>query len=190
MDLSPPPSMGPRRIAGADDVDRRGLRAACVTQRSSDHRRWGATGAGFAGIFKSVAPSTLCHLHLSDVDKSGDSPMAWRMLAWRSIPRTWSAIVACAGRGRESLAEEGYPMSKAIRAASLVGVALALLVLGGCENNEANVQGVGVTPPGAAATSEEGAKVPLPEKKKPPAGYGSQQGYGGRDPSRAGAPRR
>jgi hypothetical protein len=69
-------------------------------------------------------------------------------------------------------------MNRLIRGATLGGVGLALLVLGGCENNEANVQGKGVTPPGAAATSAEGGKVPIPPKKAPPNGYGTQQGYG------------
>ena len=58
-------------------------------------------------------------------------------------------------------------MNRAIRGATLGTVSLALIVLAGCENNEANVKGTGVTPPGAAATSEDGAKVAPPPKTKP-----------------------
>ncbi len=72
-------------------------------------------------------------------------------------------------------------MNRAIRGATLGGVGLALLVLGGCENNEASVKGTGVTPPGAAATSEEGAnvKVAPPKSQPPPADY-KASGYGGK----------
>jgi hypothetical protein len=72
-------------------------------------------------------------------------------------------------------------MIRAIRGVALGTVSLALIVLAGCENNEASVKGTGVTPPGAAATSEEGAKVKLPPVKSqpPPAGYGDK-GYGGK----------
>jgi hypothetical protein len=80
-------------------------------------------------------------------------------------------------------------MNRAIRGAALGGVGLALLVLGGCENNEANVTGTGVTPPGAAATSEEGAKVPIPKKTAPPPGYGGT-GYGGKAARGGAAPKR
>jgi hypothetical protein len=81
-------------------------------------------------------------------------------------------------------------MNRAIRGAALGGVGLALLVLGGCENNEGNVKGTGVTPPGAAATSEEGAKVAVPQKTAPPPGY-MNQGYGAKAKGGGGvAPRR
>jgi hypothetical protein len=73
-------------------------------------------------------------------------------------------------------------MNRLIHGATLGTVGLALIVLAGCENNEANVKGTGVTPPGAAATSEAGATfAPLPKTKSlPPAGYGaSAKGYGG-----------
>ncbi len=70
-------------------------------------------------------------------------------------------------------------MNRAIRGATLGAVGVVLVVLAGCENNEANVKGTGVTPPGAAATSEEGTKVQTPPiTKKAPEGYGAK-GYPG-----------
>jgi hypothetical protein len=69
-------------------------------------------------------------------------------------------------------------MNRAMRGVTLGAVALALIVWAGCENNEANVKGKGVTPPGAAETSEAGATVKAPPKTAPPKGYGGT-GYGG-----------
>jgi hypothetical protein len=63
-------------------------------------------------------------------------------------------------------------MNRSIRSVILGSVGLALLVLAGCENNEARVTGTGVTPPGAGASSEDGGKVKVPETSAPPAGYG------------------
>ncbi len=76
-------------------------------------------------------------------------------------------------------------MNSAIRGVVLVTVGVALLGLAGCENNEASVKGVGVTPPGAAATSEESAKVKREPMKGPPPAYNT--GYG---PQKKGPPKR
>jgi len=63
-------------------------------------------------------------------------------------------------------------MKSSIRGVILGVAGLALSGLAGCEDNEANVKGTGVTPPGAAATSEDGGKIKPPEKKAPiPSGY-------------------
>jgi hypothetical protein len=66
----------------------------------------------------------------------------------------------------------------------IVGTAgLALLMLAGCENNEANVTGKGVTPAGAAATSEAAGQLKAPGKATPPPGYADGKGrYGPRRP--------
>jgi len=75
-------------------------------------------------------------------------------------------------------------MKASIRGVILGTAGWALLGLVGCENNEANVKGTGVTPPGAAATSEEGAKVKVEAVKKvAPSGYPSGPGYGPRKPT-------
>jgi hypothetical protein len=59
----------------------------------------------------------------------------------------------------------------------IVGTAgLALVMLAGCENNEANVQGTGVTPPTAAATSEAAGQLKAPGKGSPPGGYADGTG--------------
>jgi hypothetical protein len=52
----------------------------------------------------------------------------------------------------------------------------ALVGLVGCENNEARVTGTGVTPPGAAATSEDSAKVKIEPTRTAPPGYGPAMG--------------
>jgi hypothetical protein len=67
-------------------------------------------------------------------------------------------------------------MKSSIRGAILGSAGVALLGLAGCENNEASIKNDGVTPPGAAATSEEGAKVKVAPRTKPPEGYNT--GYG------------
>ena len=67
-------------------------------------------------------------------------------------------------------------MKCSIRGAILGSAGVALLGLAGCENNEASIKNDGVTPPGAAATSEEGAKVKVAPRMKPPDGYNT--GYG------------
>lgn len=66
-------------------------------------------------------------------------------------------------------------MKSSIRGVILGTAGWALLGLVGCENNEANVTGTGVTPPGAAATSEDGLKVKV-QPQKAPAGYGPAMG--------------
>jgi hypothetical protein len=78
-------------------------------------------------------------------------------------------------------------MNRQIRGAVLGGIGLGLMALVGCENNEANVKGQGVTPPGAAATSDAGAKVAPPTKANsaPPKGYMDGGGsYNKKDGSR------
>jgi len=44
---------------------------------------------------------------------------------------------------------------------------LACLLLAGCENNEARVDGGGVTPSGASADSNDGLKVKVQNKSNP-----------------------
>jgi len=57
-------------------------------------------------------------------------------------------------------------MKSTILSALLVTTATILLGLSGCgENNEARVAGGGVTPAGAATSSEDGFKVPTAKKE-------------------------
>jgi hypothetical protein len=66
-------------------------------------------------------------------------------------------------------------MKSSIRVAILGSVGLALAGLAGCENNEARVQGGGVTPPGAVTTSDDAAKIKLAPPSIPK-GYGPGMG--------------
>ena len=60
-------------------------------------------------------------------------------------------------------------MKSTIRSVLLGTTSVILLGLSGCgENNEARIEGGGVTPPNAATTSEEALKAPKPEMKKSP----------------------
>jgi hypothetical protein len=66
-------------------------------------------------------------------------------------------------------------MKSSIRGVIFGAVGLALLVLAGCENNEASVKGGGTVAPGTATTSDEAAKV-KPVAPSAPTGYGPAQG--------------
>jgi hypothetical protein len=64
-------------------------------------------------------------------------------------------------------------MKDLMRGTILGVVTLTLLTLGGCgENNEARIEQQGITPPGAAATSEDGLKVKVEVKTTNPYGVG------------------
>ncbi len=66
-------------------------------------------------------------------------------------------------------------MKSSIRGVIFGTVGLALLVLAGCENNEARVQGTGTVAPGTAASSDDAGKV-KPVGPATPSGYGPAMG--------------
>ena len=66
-------------------------------------------------------------------------------------------------------------MKSSIHVAILATVGLSLAGLTGCENNEARVQGTGVTPPNAVSSSDDAGKIQAPPAKAP-AGYGPMMG--------------
>ncbi len=66
-------------------------------------------------------------------------------------------------------------MKSSIRVAILGTVGLSLAGLTGCENNEARVQGTGVTPPNAVSSSDDAGKI-KGTSPGPPAGYGPAMG--------------
>jgi hypothetical protein len=68
-------------------------------------------------------------------------------------------------------------MNRSIRVAILGSATLVLLGLAGCgENNEARVESGGVTPPGAASSSDAGLKVKLETTTKNPYSQGAGSG--------------
>jgi hypothetical protein len=69
-------------------------------------------------------------------------------------------------------------MKSSIRGVISGAVGLALLVLAGCENNEASVKGGGTVAPGTAASSDDAGKV-KPAPSSAPTGYGPAQGRKG-----------
>lgn len=78
---------------------------------------------------------------------------------WRSSTRIG---VTDRGPGERKTSE----MNRSIRGVIMGAVSLPLIVLAGCENNEANVKGTGVTPPSAGKDAAD-FKVPPPKSATP-----------------------